>query len=59
MEPDNTEKCIVFATFVGAGKVYSNQTGRFHVSSSKVVKYVFIVYSYDANAVFISPQENN
>ena len=45
MDPSNTEIRIVFATVVDAGKVYSNQTGHFSVTSNRGVKCVFILYS--------------
>ena len=51
MEPINTETHIVFATVVNAGKLYSEQTINFTVTSRKGVKYVFILYLYDNNKI--------
>ena len=52
MEPRNAETRIVFSTVVDAVKVYIDQTGHFPVTSIRVVKYTFIIYSYDANTIF-------
>jgi hypothetical protein len=37
------------------GQIYSNQTGRFPVTSSRGSKYVMIVYDYDSNAILAEP----
>ena len=37
------------------GKVYSDLTGCFPVTSRKGVKYAFILYSYDANKMLSEP----
>ena len=37
------------------GRVYSNQTGRSHVSYSRVTKYVFVLYYYDENNIIKYP----
>ena len=42
--PINTETHLVFSTVANAGKVYSDQTGRFPVTSSKGVNYSFNYY---------------
>ena len=55
METGNAETHLVFATVVDTGKVYSDQTGHFTVTSSKGVKYVSILYSYEDNAIFQIP----
>ena len=55
MKPGNSKTCLVFETVVDAGKVYSYQTGCFSVAYSKGENYVFILYSYDANAVLSNP----
>ena len=54
-EKRNIETCIVFATVLDAGKVCSYQSGSFTLTSSRVVKYVFILYSYGANAILSDP----
>ena len=51
MDIVNTEKHLVFRTVVYAGKLYSYQTGHFTVTPSKGIKYVFIICSYDDNAI--------
>ena len=55
MYPSNTETHLEFSTAVGAVKVYSYQTGHLPVTSSRVVNYIFILYSYDANENFQRP----
>ena len=37
------------------GKLYSDQTGRFPVISSKGNKYIMIVYDHDSNAILARP----
>ena len=41
-----------------AGKIYTDQTGRFPVQSCHGNKYVVIVYIYDANAILSYPIKN-
>ena len=36
-------------------KVYSDQTGYFHYSSSRGYKYLMIFYDYDTNTIFVRP----
>ena len=55
MEHSNSETHIIFATVVDAVKLYSYQTGFFPVTSIKGVKYVFILYYYDANEILSHP----
>ena len=55
MEYRNVETNIVFWTVAYEGKLYSDQTGRFTVTSIRGVKYVFILYSYDANGILSEP----
>ena len=52
MDPSNTDTHLVFTIVVDAGKVHPDQTGSFIVTYSRVVKYVFISYSYNTNKVF-------
>ena len=49
MDPRNVETNHVFVIVVYAGKSYSYQTVLFTVTSSRGVKYVFILYSYSSN----------
>ena len=37
------------------GQIYSDQTGRFPVTSSRGNKYIMIVYDYDSNAILSEP----
>jgi hypothetical protein len=46
---------FVYAATIGAGKIYTDQTGRFPVVSSKGNKYIMIVYDYDSNAILAKP----
>jgi hypothetical protein len=41
---------FVYAATIDAGQIYTDQTGRFPVVSSKGNKYIMIVYDYDSNA---------
>jgi hypothetical protein len=38
-----------------AGQIYTDQTGRFTVVSSKGSKYIMILYDYDSNAILAKP----
>ena len=51
MDPRNTETNILFETVMDAVKLYLHQTGYFPVTSNRGLKYVFILYSYDANTI--------
>jgi hypothetical protein len=37
------------------GKIYSDQTGRFPVTSSRGNKYIMVVYDYDSNSILTEP----
>jgi hypothetical protein len=57
-EPDldqgiNTQ--YVYAATIDAGQIYTDQTGRFPVVSSKGNKYIIILYDYDSNAILAQP----
>jgi hypothetical protein len=45
----------VYAATIDAGKIYTDQTGRFPVVSSKGNKYIMILYDYDSNAIMAQP----
>jgi hypothetical protein len=49
--------CIYAAT-IDAGQIYTEQTGRFPVVSSKGNKYVMVLYEYDGNAILAEPIKN-
>jgi hypothetical protein len=46
---------FVYAATIDAGQIYTDQTGRFHVVSSKGNKYIIILYDYDSNAILAQP----
>ena len=37
------------------GKIFSDQTGRFPITSSRGNKYIMIVYDFDSNAILAEP----
>jgi hypothetical protein len=45
----------VYAATIDAGKIYTDQTGRFPVVSSEGYKYIMILYDYDSNAILEQP----
>jgi hypothetical protein len=45
----------IYAETIDAGQIYTDQTGRFPVVSSKGNKYIMILYDYDRNAIFSQP----
>jgi hypothetical protein len=49
--------CIYAAT-IDAGQIYTDQTGHFPVISSKVNKYIMVLYEYDGNAILAEPIKN-
>jgi hypothetical protein len=49
--------CIYVAT-IDAGQIYTDQTGRFPVISSKGNKYSMVLYEYDGNAILAEPMKN-
>ena len=47
-----TGECyFVITSIASTGKIFSDQTGRFPVTSSKGNKYVMIMYDYDSNII--------
>jgi hypothetical protein len=46
---------FVYAAIIDAGQIYTDQTGRFTVVSSKGNKYIMILYDYDSNAILAQP----
>jgi hypothetical protein len=45
----------IHAATIDAGQIYTDQTGRFPVVSSKGKKYIMILYDYDSNAILAQP----
>jgi hypothetical protein len=46
---------FVYAATIDAGHIYTDQTGRFPVVSSKGNKYIMMLYDYDSNAILAQP----
>jgi hypothetical protein len=46
---------LVYAATIDAGQIYTDQTGRFPVVSSKGNTYIMILYDYDINAILAHP----
>jgi hypothetical protein len=46
---------FVYAATIYAGQIYTDQTGRFPVVSSKGNKYIMISYDYDSHAILSQP----
>jgi hypothetical protein len=45
----------IYAATIDAGQIYTDQTGRFTVVSSKGNKYIMVLYDYDSNAILAKP----
>jgi hypothetical protein len=54
-EPNNAATNCLFATIDDAGRIYTDQTGRFPVTSSQGNKYILVLYDYDSNAILTEP----
>jgi hypothetical protein len=46
---------FVYVATVDAGQLYTDQTGRFPVLSSRGNKYTMILYDYDSNVILVQP----
>jgi hypothetical protein len=46
---------FVYAATIDAGQIYTDQTGRFPVVSSKGNTYIMILYDYDSNTILAQP----
>ncbi len=57
-EPNNDKTNVVYATIETQGKIYTDQTGRFPVPSSKGNQYIMVMYDYDTNAILTEPLKN-
>jgi hypothetical protein len=58
-DPDHGLKTqYVYAATIDAGQIYTDQTGRFPVVSSKGNKYIMVLYDYDSNAILAQPIKN-
>jgi hypothetical protein len=57
-EPDldqGVKTQYVYAAIIDAGQIYTDQTGRFPVVSSKCNKYIMILYDNDIKAILAKP----
>jgi hypothetical protein len=55
-DPDQGLKTqYIYAATIDAGQIYTDQTGRFPVISSKGNKYIMVLYDYDSNAILAQP----
>ena len=41
-----------------SGKMYTDQTGRFPVTSSRGFKYIMVAYDHDSNTIHAEPMKN-
>ena len=57
-EPNNEKTHALYATIETTGKIYTDQTGRFPVTSSRGNQYVMVLYDYDTNAILTEPLRN-
>jgi hypothetical protein len=48
----------IYAALIVAGQIYTDQTGRVHVISSKGKKDIMVLYEYDGNAILAEPITN-
>jgi hypothetical protein len=46
---------LAYAATIDAGQIYTDQTGRFPVVSSKGNRYITILYDYDSNDILAQP----
>jgi hypothetical protein len=53
--PQRTHQVFTAIIDSGTGKIYTDQTGRFPVTSSQGNKYLFVLYDYDSNAIRAEP----
>jgi hypothetical protein len=62
--PSTNGKCtqFVYAAIIQAlnesGQIYTNQTGRFPVTSRGGNKYIMILYDYDSNSILAEPMKS-
>ena len=57
-EPHNTTAHAMYVTMEEPGRVYTDQTGRFPVTSSRGHQYVMVMYDYDSNSILTEPLKN-
>jgi hypothetical protein len=54
-EPHNQITNQAFTTIEETGRVYTDQTGQFPVTSSNGYRYMLVMYHYDTNAILVEP----
>ena len=54
-EPVRANKLVTFKIIELEGKVFSDQTGRFPITSSRGNKYIMVMFVEDANAILAEP----
>ena len=54
-EPSNPRTNIMYVNMKYTYDIYSDQTGKFPLQSSRGHNYVFILYDYDSNAIMTVP----
>jgi hypothetical protein len=57
-EPTVRTQFVYAKVVTVTGQIYSDQTGRFPVTSSRGNKYIMIVYDYDSTAILAEPIKN-
>jgi hypothetical protein len=53
--PQRTHQVFTAIVDSGTGKIYTDQTGQFPVTSSRGNKYLFVLYNYDNNTILAEP----
>jgi hypothetical protein len=54
-EPNNQITNQAFATVEETGRVYTDQTGQFPITSSNGYRYMLVMYHYNTNAILVEP----
>ena len=57
-ETNNQQTQCLLATIEQTGKIYTNQTGCFPVTSSHGIQYVLVLYDYDSNTILTEQLKN-
>jgi hypothetical protein len=56
---DGIKTHCIYAAVLDAGQIYTDQTGRFPVISSRGNVYIMVLYECDGNAIMAEPIKNN
>jgi hypothetical protein len=57
-QQDDNKTNFLFATILDTGRIYTDQTGRFPITSSQGNQYIMVLYDYDSNAILTEPLKN-